>query len=188
MASNITLSLHHTQGELLDLYKKAKEPTLRTRLHFLSIVRNTDPRDSTLRVSLQTGMQRVGMKLTWAQDTVRRYNTEGIEGLVDKRVNNKRPRLISEEEERVLREKIVHELSPDGWLWTWPKVATYLGEITGQETNAVTGWRYLQYLGFSRQVPRLAHEKRATKEEQDDFKKNFKSSSRNSENSIKTRK
>lgn len=99
MASTITLVLHHTQRELLDLYKQAKEPTLRTRLHFLSIVRNTNPQDSTLSVSLQTGMKRVGMKLTWAQDTVRRYNTEGIDGLVDKRVNNKRPRLISEEQE-----------------------------------------------------------------------------------------
>jgi hypothetical protein len=98
MASSIILSLHHTQKELQDLYKKAKEPTLRTRLHFLSIVRNTDPRDSTLRVSLQTGMKRVGMKLTWAQDTVRRYNKEGIAGLADKRANNKRPRLLSEEQ------------------------------------------------------------------------------------------
>jgi len=48
--------------------------------------------------------------------------------------------------------------------------------MTGKELSAVTGWRQLQALGFSLKTPRLAHEKRATPEEQEVFKKNSVSS------------
>ena len=174
MPHTIELTLHHTKEELLDLYKKTRNPTERTRLHFLSIVRSDRKNDATLAVSLQTAMKRVGMKLTWAQDTIRRYNKSGIHGLEDMRKQNKRPRFLSKEQENLVREQIASHRSPDDGLWTGHKVAKYLGEITGKETNAVTGWRYLQYLGFSLQVPRLAHEKRATPEEQEAFKKNSK--------------
>ncbi len=184
MAHTIELALHHTKEELITLYKKTKNPTERTRLHFLSIVRNKNNNDSSLAVSIQTGMKRVWMKLTWAQDTIRKYNKEGIISLADQRKHNKRPRFLPKEQEEMVREKITSERSPDDGLWTWPKVAKYLGELTGKETNAVTGWRYLNYLGFSLQTPRLSHEKRATKEEQEGFKKNSKILQKKSESRI----
>lgn len=118
MAHTIELVLHHTKEELIALYKKAKNPTERTRLHFLSIVRSKNNHDTSLAVTLQTGMKRVGMKLTWAQDTIRKYNKHGIVGMEDQRKHNKRPRFLSEEQEQRVREKITSHRSPDDGLWT----------------------------------------------------------------------
>lgn len=118
MAHTIELALHHTKEELTALYKKAKNPTEKTRLHFLSIVRSKHRNDPSLAVSLQTGMNRVGMKLTWAQDTIRRYNTEGIVSLEDQRKHNTRPRFLPREQEEMVREKITSHRSPDDGLWT----------------------------------------------------------------------
>ena len=118
MTHTIELALHHTKQELLDLYKKAKNPTERTRLHFLSIVRSERKNDATLAVSLQTAMKRVGMKLTWAQDTIRRYNKQGISGLEDMRKHNARPRFLPKELQDIVREKITSNRSSDDGLWT----------------------------------------------------------------------
>ncbi len=71
-----------------------------------------------------------------------------------------------------LKEKVASGISPDGGLWTGPKVALYLSEILGKKISKVTGWKYLIAMGFSLQVPRPAHEKRATPEECEAFKKN----------------
>jgi hypothetical protein len=51
---SIELKLHHTKIELLELYKKEKNPIEKTRLHFLSIIRNKDNNSSTLAVSIST--------------------------------------------------------------------------------------------------------------------------------------
>jgi transposase len=172
MAQTIEIALHHTKEELTKLYKDAKNPTERTRLHFLSMLRNKNRNSSVLAISIKTAMKRVGMKLTWAQDTVRKYNEQGLAGTADARKNNRRPAIVREEEKRKLKEGLLSGSSPDGGLWTGPKAAKYLGELVGKELSAVTGWRQLVSLGFSLKAPRLAHEKRATPEEQEAFKKN----------------
>ena len=59
----------------------------------------------------------------------------------------------------------------DGGLWSSRKVAQWIKEHTGQEVNASTGWRYLQRLGFSPQVPRPRHQEAASAETQAEFKK-----------------
>jgi len=94
MSQTIELSFHHTKEELIKLYKEAKNPTERTRLHFLSILRNKNQNSSVLAVSIKTAMKRVDMKLTWAQDIVRRYNKQGLAGITDARKRNQRPAII----------------------------------------------------------------------------------------------
>jgi len=56
---SIEIYPHHTKTELQSLYKKAENPTERTKLHFLSIVRNKIDTSTELAVSIQTGMKRV---------------------------------------------------------------------------------------------------------------------------------
>ena len=116
------------------------------------------------------------MSADWARRIIRAYNAGWLDALTDKRTNNKRPALVSYEKQEKLKEEIKSGISSDGWLWTWPKVAKYLWELTGKKVSAVTGWKYLVSLGFSLKTPRLAHEKRATPEEQKAFKKNSASS------------
>jgi len=57
--SKIELKLHHTKNELEQLYKKSKNPIERTRLHFLSIIRNKNPNSTQLALSIKTAMKRV---------------------------------------------------------------------------------------------------------------------------------
>lgn len=114
MSQTIELALHHTKEELIKLYKQTKNPTERTRLHFLSILRNKNKNSSTLAVSIKTAMKRVDMKLTWAQDTIRKYNKQGLVGVMDARKNNKRPAIIREEEKQKLKEELLSGTSPDG--------------------------------------------------------------------------
>ena len=171
--STIELKLHHTKNELEQLYKKSKNPIERTRLHFLSIIRNKNPNSTQLALSIKTAMKRVWMSLTWAQDTIRKYNKDWLATISDARKNNKRPSIIKENIKQQLKKEIESWNSPDWWLWTWPKVAKYLWEIVWKELNATTWWRYLVSLGFSLKTPRLSHEKKATPEEQEEFKKNF---------------
>ena len=79
--------------------------------------------------------------------------------------------MISDETIIELKEKVASGKSIDGGLWTGPKVADFLSNILGKKVSKVTGWHYLINMGFSLQVPRPAHEKRATPEEQEAFKK-----------------
>ena len=58
-------------------------------------------------------------------------------------------------------------------------------EILGKKVSDVTGWNYLVSLGFSLQVPRPAHENRATPEEQEAFKKKLWNSSKKSKKRIR---
>lgn len=61
--------------------------------------------------------------------------------------------------------------APDGGLWTAPKVAAWITDQTGHEVHHWTAWRAMRRLGLSLQVPRPANKRRASKEEQAEFKK-----------------
>lgn len=103
---------------------------------------------------------------------VRRYNTEGPDGLQDRRRGRSgRKALLS----KTKRQKLFFELQrnpPDGGLWTGPKVALRVSEYAGIRVSAVTGWQYLRKLGFTLQVPRPRHSDTATGEERRIWKKN----------------
>jgi transposase len=68
-------------------------------------------------------------------------------------------------------DKAVRSDALDGGLWTAPKVAARITAKTGQEAHQTTAWRAMRRLGFSLQVPRPANKRRASIEEQTEFKK-----------------
>ncbi|MBM4367995.1 MAG: winged helix-turn-helix domain-containing protein [Deltaproteobacteria bacterium] len=106
----------------------------------------------------------------WVRRTVTRYNQDGAAGLRDGRKGNGRERLLTAEQEAELSTAIQGD-SPDGGLWTGPKVAAWIAEHTGaEEIDPSTGNNYLRRLGFTRQVPRPAHPG-ADKEAGEAFKK-----------------
>ncbi len=69
------------------------------------------------------------MSSDWARRTIRTYNAEGLTGIADKRKNNGNMKIVSETQISTLKERINSGASPDGGLWTGPKVALYLSEI-----------------------------------------------------------
>ena len=56
--------------------------------------------------------------------------------------------------------------SPDGGLWSGPKLARYVRDRWGIEVCPATGWRWLKKLGFRLVVPRPRHPKAATADQQ----------------------
>ena len=92
----------------------------------------------------------------WVRRTVRKYNAEGPEGLADGRKRNGNKKLLSEDQMNEL-EKVLDGPSPDGGLWTGPKVARWCQTEFGIEMSPDAGRDYMKRLGFSLQRPRPKH-------------------------------
>lgn len=168
----LSLVCHHTKDELHSLWKASKNPAEKIKLRLLWKIRSEELSSTTLAILPEQAIQSLGRSADWARRTIRAYNTEGIESVSDGRKLNQRPKMTSEAQIAELKEKVASGISTDGGLWTGPKVAMYLSEILGKKVSKVTGWKYLIAMGFSLQIPRPAHEKRATPEEREAFKKN----------------
>ena len=115
----------------------------------------------------------IGYSPGWVRRIARRYNEEGPDGIEDKRKHNGVAPLLNEDQMKQLEDKVSGP-APDGGLWTGRKVALAIKEIIGRKVSLVTGWNYLNSIGFTLQVPRPSHTKAATDEEQEAFKKNSK--------------
>ena len=114
---------------------------------------------------------------------VRSYNENGIGGVAT--VERKGQQWGGSEaalrwgtkEETELREALRHA-TPEGEVWTAAKVAAWLSERRGRKVHVVTGWRTLQRLRQSMQLPRPAHPEAASAEEQVAFRKNARDAER----------
>jgi transposase len=149
------------------LYRKASDPVLRT--HLLV----------TWRISLGDSVgevaRMVGYSQKWTKEIARRYESEGVEGLGDRRHANpgaKERALLDEKGQAQLREALLEEAPPGGGMWSGPKVARWIEEKTGVEkVHAQRGWEYLRKVGMSPQVPRPSNTRADASEEREAFKK-----------------
>ena len=151
------------------LYRKATDPVLRT--HLL-IVWRISVGDSVGEVA-----RMVGYSQKWTREIARRYQSEGVEGLGDRRHANpgaKERALLDEEGQAQLREALLEEAPPGGGMWSGPKVARWIEEKTGvQRVHAQRGWEYLRKVGHSPQVPRPSNAQGADSQEREAFKKSL---------------
>lgn len=113
----------------------------------------------------------IGRSPDWVRKLARRYNKEGVAGLVDKRKQNGNTKILNGKEQKRLKAALMKRPA-DGGLWTGTKVAHWMSEKLERKVSAVTGWRYLQFLGFSLKVPRPRHTDTASLSQQRAFKKN----------------
>jgi transposase len=153
----------HLEG----LYRKASDPVLRT--HLLMAWR------ISLGDSIREVAGMVGYSEKWTREIARRYESEGIEGLGDRRHANPGAReraLLDEEGQAELREALLEGTPPGGGMWSGPKVARWIEDKTGaQRVHAQRGWEYLRKTGMSPQVPRPSNAKGADASEREAFKK-----------------
>jgi transposase len=104
---------------------------------------------------------------------VHRYNTDGPDGLVDRRQGHSgRKPVLSREQQQTLVKLVRARRAPDGGLWSGPKVAQWVRQQTGTTVSSVTGWQYLRTLGFALLRPRPRHSDAATPALQTVWKKN----------------
>jgi transposase len=156
-------------SRLESLYRKASDPVLRT--HLLMVWR------MSLGDSMREVARMVGYSQKWVREIARRYESEGVEGLGDRRHANPGARqraLLDEEGQARLRQALLEESPPGGGMWSGPKVARWIEEETGVEkVHAQRGWEYLRKVGMSPQVPRPSNAQGADAQEREAFKKTF---------------
>jgi transposase len=164
MHRRIELKDHLTTEELKHRYlacQKAQEKTRWRALHLIS-----------KGVMASEAARRVGRTSGWITQLVSRYNQRGPDSIprqTGQRAAGRPSKLeasLATELEQALRSR-----APDGGLWTGPKVAAWIAHKSGQAVHHSTGWRALKRLGFSLQTPRPANKRRASLEEQAEFKK-----------------
>ena len=153
---------------LENLYRKAGDPVLRT--HLLMVWR-ISVGDSVGEVA-----EMVGYSKKWTKEIKRRYESEGVEGLGDRRHSNpgaKERALLDEAGEDELL--VALQGPPPAWvgggMWSGPKVALWIAKRNGLEkVHAQRGFEYLRKVGMSPQVPRPSNA-RAEPSEREAFKK-----------------
>lgn len=124
--------------------------------------------------TLTEAAKTVGYCYRQAHRLLTRYNEQGPTFLKAGRrdVRHLKSRaLLNAAQQRQLKRLIQKGRSPDGGLWTGPKVAKWISEACGREVRPQRGWDYLQKLGFALRRPRPRHVE-ATLAQQEQFKKN----------------
>jgi transposase len=117
----------------------------------------------------------VGYSEKWVREIARRYESEGAEGLGDRRHANpgaKERALLDEEGRAELRAALLAGPPPGGGMWSGPKVARWIEARTGLEkVHVQRGWEYLRKARMSPQVPRPSNARGADASEREAFKK-----------------
>lgn len=160
-------NLEESEASRLEgLYRKASDPVSRT--HLLMAWR------MSLGDSIREVARMVGYSQKWTRQIARRYESEGVEGLGDRRHANPgaRERALLDEEGRAELREALEGTPPGGGMWNGPKVARWIEEKTGMgKVHAQRGWEYLRKAGMSPQVPRPSNAKGADASEREAFKK-----------------
>lgn len=137
----------HLEPDVLEArYRAAHDPVERTHWHIIWLVAHGHhcPTVATM----------VGYSEDWVRTIVHRYNAAGSAGIVDRRhANPGATPLLTAEDREALRVALASP-SPDGGLWTSPKVASWMGDRLGRPVRSQRGWEALRALGFTPQRPR----------------------------------
>ena len=162
MPKKLTLENHLTKQQLRRKYLSCQHSQEKKRWQGLSLIAEGG-------VAAQVAKQ-LGMSANWISETVHRYNEGGVVGVKNKS-KNEGSKTLTVEQVGELEKEIESGRSTDGRLWSSTQVRRWVKEKTGEDIHKTTAWRMLRKLDFTRQVPRPAHEKRASEEEQVEFKK-----------------
>jgi transposase len=163
MAERIQLKPHLTTEELGTRYRSCQKPQEKVRWHALHLISKG--------MVAANASRRVGRASSWITNLARRYNRDGAAAIARQKSTKPSHRAKVDAELGKELDKALRSGAPDGGLWTAPKVASWITEKSGQEVHQTTAWRAMRRLGFSLQVPRPANKRRATLEEQAEFKK-----------------
>lgn len=148
-----------TKPELVDLYKKERDPKVKERL--LLIIRVRCDHQITYRV-----VKEMNRSNPWASDWLNRYDDEGIGGLKDRPKCGRHPELPKETSFKI---KTILRESNQGW--TTKQIEELIIKESGIKYHYTHIYRIVRKWGFKQKVPRKVHVNTASKEEKDEFKK-----------------
>ena len=167
MTPEAMLKPHLSVEALRERYLGCKHLADRTRWHALWLVSQDKVQREVARLLARSH--------TWVGKLVNVYNVGGPEAVpTHKRegeVRGGKRAALDVEALSQLDHALEHTAPPGGGLWTGAKVAAWIETQTGGRRHRVTGWRYLQKLGYRPQVPRPTHPEAASPEAQAAFQK-----------------
>ena len=108
----------------------------------------------------------------WLTNTITLYNTQGPDGLADRRPGRSHHPFLLNEIQREALDLRLQSPPDDEGKWTSQKVADWIEATLGQPVHVTTGWNYLRRLTYTVQQPRPRHPQAATAEQQEAYKKN----------------
>ena|SRR3569832_1978528 len=164
MSRSITLKSHLTADELFQRYRACRKPNEKARWRALFLISRG--------MLAAEAARRVGRTSGWVTQLTRRYNERGA-GAVPDRQSEAKPGPPPSVDADLASELVaaLRSESPDGGLWTAPKVAAWIEQRTGRSVHETTAWRAMRRLGFTLPVPRPRHRRAASEREQARFKK-----------------
>ena len=174
MKRRIPLEAHLTPQQIKARFLKCTDLVERSHWQTLWLLSRSDKNYTCTEVA-----DLMGFTADWVRKLVRRYNSDPVNGLLDERRKNGKTPVLNDQQQESLQRALEAD-PPDHGLWSGPKVAHWISQQLNQPVSAVTGWHYLTRLGRSLQVPRRRHDRSASAEEQEAFKKNSRNGSSSS--------
>ena len=162
MPKILTLENHLTEQQLRRKYLSCQHSQEKKRWQALSLI-------AAGGVATRVAKE-LGMSANWISETVHRYNEGGVQGVKNKSKNEGSKTLTAKQVEE-LEKEIQSGRSKDGRLWSSTEIKRWVKQKTGEDIHKTTAWRMFVKMDFTRQVPRPAHEDRASQAEQAEFKK-----------------
>lgn len=164
MPAPIKLAEHLTTDQLKSKFYNCPRAQEKTRWHALYLISRGEKRGDVL--------HRLARSSAWIADLVKRYNQHGEKAVVNQKIGRVASSRRVSAELAVELEATLQKPAMDGGVWSSPKVAAWIQTKTGQQTHSTTALRTMRRLGFTLQRPRPQHNKRASAEEQEGWKKN----------------
>lgn len=162
MPKRLALENHLTAMQLRRKYLSCQHSQEKKRWQALALIANGG-------VAAQVARQ-LGMSNNWISETVHRYNHGGVSGVKNKS-KNQGSKTLTDEQVAELEKEIESGKSETERLWSSTQIKRWVAGKTGKQIHKTTAWRMFAKLEFTRQVPRPAHQERASEEEQNEFKK-----------------
>lgn len=162
MPKKLTLENHLTKRQLRRKYLGCQHSQEKKRWQALSLI-------AAGGVAAQVAKQ-LGMSANWISETVHRYNEGGVGGVKNKS-KNEGSKTLTEQQVKELEREIESGKTEQERLWSSTQIKRWVAEKTGNRIHKTTAWRMFAKLSFTRQVPRPAHQDRASEEHQAEFKK-----------------
>jgi transposase len=161
----LPLMPHLTYEQLTDRFRRCAEGRQKARWQALWLLGRPQAPYSAAQAAAVVGLTADGVR-----KLVRRYNAGGP-AAVERNAGGqgRAPRLSAAQQEQLKAELLGR--APDGGLWSGPKLARRIAELTGRPMHKATGWEWLRKLGFTPQRPRPRNTQAASPAEQAAWKK-----------------
>lgn len=162
MPKILTLKNHLTKKQLRNKYLKCQHSQEKKRWQALSLMAEGKIASAVA--------SEIGMSANWMSETVHRYNEEGVVGVKNKSKNGV-SKTLTEAQVKELDTEIESGKTADERLWSATQIKRWVAQKTGIGIHRTTAWRMFAKLNYTPQVPRPAHQERASETEQTEFKK-----------------